>query len=102
MSLLVDTLQPPADEAALLQGLHTRVSPSKLSLFQACRLRFFFRYVLGLKKPKAAVVQVGATVHATLRSWNRARWRQEVPTPGLMYAAYSAAWIAGRAEEPVA
>ena len=101
MSLLVDTLQPRVDEAGVLQHLQQKVSPSRLSLFQACRLKFFFRYVLGLKKPKAAALQVGASVHATLRSWNRARWRQETPAPGLMYAAYSAAWMAGQAEEPV-
>ncbi len=103
MSTLVDTLQPPPMEEQIIQQLQQKVSPSKLSLFQSCRLKFFFRYVLGLKKPKAAALQVGASVHATLKAWNRARWRQEVPSRwNLLYAAYSAAWIAGQHDEPVA
>ena len=102
MSALVDTLQPPPTEVDIIQRLQTKVSPSKLSLFQSCRLKFFFRYVLGLKKPKAAALQVGASVHATLKAWNRARWRQEGPAWNLLYPVYSAAWIAGQAEEPVA
>ena len=85
----------------IIERLQTKVSPSKLSLFQSCRLKFFFRYVLGLKKPKAAALQVGASVHATLKAWNRARWRQEVPAWNLLYPVYSAAWIAGQHDEPV-
>ena len=44
MSALVDTLQPPTNEATIIQQLLQKVSPSKLSLFQSCRLKFFFRY----------------------------------------------------------
>ena len=102
MSMLVDTLQPPPMEDQIIQRLQQKVSPSKLSLFQSCRLKFFFRYVLGLKKPKAAALQVGASVHATLKAWNRARWREEIPAWNLLYPVYSAAWIAGQHDEPVA
>ena len=45
---------------------------------------------------------MGVAVHQVLRAWNRARWRQEAPSPHLMYAAYTAAWIAGQVDEPVA
>ena len=94
MSTLVDTLQPPATEDQTIHQLQQKVSPSKLVLFQSCRLKFFFRHVLRLNKPKAIPLHVGASVHSTLKAWNRARWRQEVPSWGLMYAAYTAAWIA--------
>ncbi len=102
MITLVDTLQPPPMEDEIVHQLQQKVSPSKLGLFQSCRLKFFFRYVLQLNKPKAIALHVGASVHSTLKAWNRARWRQEVPSSGLMYAAYTAAWIAGQTDEPVA
>ena len=102
MSTLVDTIQPPPMEDQIIEKLQQKVSASKLALFQSCRLKFWFRYVLALRKPKAAALQVGASVHATLKAWNRARWRQEVPAWNLLYPVYSAAWTAGQADEPVA
>ena len=102
MSTLVDTLQPPADAAEIIAGLQRRVSASKLSLFQSCRLRFFFRYVLGLQKPKSAALHLGATVHAVLNAWNKARWRRQTPSLADLHASYTAAWQGAQAEEPVA
>ena len=88
--------------AEVLRELMITVSASRLNLFHACRLRFYFRHVLGLSRPKAAALHLGGTVHRTLRIWNRARWRQEAPSWGQLYAAYEEAWILGQAEEPVA
>ena len=102
MSLLVDTLQPPATADETIEKLQQRVSPSKLSLFQSCRLKFFFRYVLGLKKPKTAALHVGVAVHAVLSGWNRARWRQQSLGLADLYASYQEAWKTGQSEEPVA
>ena len=59
MSTLVDTLQPPPTEDQIITELQQKVSASKLTLFQSCRLKFFFRYVLGLRKPKTAALHVG-------------------------------------------
>ena len=92
----------PPTQADTIAQLQQSVSPSRLTLFQSCRLKFFFRHVAKLRKPKTASLHVGVVVHDVLRAWNRARWRQEVPSPHLMYAAYTAAWIAGQADEPVA
>ncbi len=92
---------PPPTQADIIAHLQQSVSPSRLALFQSCRLKFFFRHVLRLRKPKTAALHVGVAVHQVLRAWNRARWRQEAPSPHLMYAAYTAAWIAGQADEPV-
>ena len=94
--------QPVRPRAEILAALTASVSASRLSLFHACRLRFFFRHVLGLTRPKAAALHLGATVHQTLRSWNRARWQQQDVSFGSMYAAYEEAWIMGQAHEPVA
>ena len=102
MSTLVDTLQPPPTEDQIIDNLQQRVSPSKLTLFQACRLKFFFRHVLGLRKPKTAALHVGVAVHAVLSGWNRARWRQQSPGLAKLYASYQEVWRTEQTEEPVA
>jgi putative RecB family exonuclease len=102
MNALVDPLPWPPAEARAIEKLLQSVSPSKLALFQSCRLKFFFRHVLRLKKPKAAALHVGASVHATLKAWNRARWRQEQPSASSMYTTYESTWSSGQSEEPVA
>ena len=58
--------------------------------------------MLGLTRPEAAAVHLGATVHHALRAWNRARWKGKETSFGSMYAAYEEAWIIGQADEPVA
>ena len=89
-------------QAQVIHRLQESVSPSRLALFQSCRLKFFFRHVLQLRKPKSAVLHVGVSVHAVLRAWNRARWQSEMPTTGSMYAAYEDAWSNAQVDEPVA
>ena len=102
MSTLVDTLQPPPTEAQIIEKLQHKVSASKLVLFQSCRLRFWFRYVLGLRKPKTPALHVGVAVHAVLSNWNRARWRQQSPGLAELHASYQEVWRSEQSEEPVA
>ena len=82
-----------------IEDLITTVSASRLSCFQQCRLKFMFRYVLGLKKPKSPALHVGSTVHAVLRHWNMARWRNERPTLKEFHDVYSHLWE--NQEDPV-
>jgi putative RecB family exonuclease len=79
-------------EKEILTGLQEKVSASRLSLFLQCRLKFFFRYVLRLKKPKTPSLHVGNSVHAVLKSWNKARWLQKPLTLKQAHDAYSEAW----------
>ena len=102
MSTLVDTLQPPPTEASIIQRLQQKVSASKLNVFQSCRLKFFFRYVLGLKKPKTAALHVGVAVHAVLKSWNKARWHRQYPSLAELHTAYQDVWTSGQTDEAVA
>jgi len=90
--------EPTRDE--VVQLLQKMVSPSRLSLFLQCRLKFFFRYVLGLKKPKTAALHVGSAVHAVLRSWNRERWLQTPLTLKQLHDEFTKAWT-DTSEEPV-
>jgi putative RecB family exonuclease len=90
--------EPTRDEA--VQRLQKMVSPSRLSLFLQCRLKFFFRYVLGLKKPKSAALHVGSSVHAVLKAWNKARWLQTPLSLKQLHDEFSKAW-SDPSEEPV-
>ncbi|MEQ1858445.1 MAG: PD-(D/E)XK nuclease family protein [Chthoniobacteraceae bacterium] len=91
---------PPPTEAQIISDLRKTVSPSRLTLFLSCRLKFFFRYVLGLTKPKSAALHVGTCVHAVIKSWNKARWKQQPLTLKQLHDEFSKAWT-DEAEEPV-
>ena len=75
MKTLADAPKPkePSEED-IITGLQNTVSASRLSLYLQCRLKFYFRYVLKIKKPKTASLHVGNSVHSALKAWNKARW----------------------------
>ncbi|MCE9610976.1 MAG: PD-(D/E)XK nuclease family protein [Chthoniobacter sp.] len=75
------------------------VSPSRLTLFLQCRLKFYFRYVAQIAKPKTPALHVGSSVHGVLKAWNKARWRQQPLTLMQLHDAYAQAWA--DEEEPV-
>jgi putative RecB family exonuclease len=104
---MIAAAQPMEEAAAseltrdeVVQRLQKMVSPSRLSLFLQCRLKFFFRYVLGLKKPKSAALHVGTAVHAVLKAWNKARWLQTPLSLKQLHDEFSKAW-SDPSEEPV-
>jgi hypothetical protein len=57
--------------------LQNTISASRLSLWLACRLKFYFRYILQVQKPPTPSMHAGSTVHGVLQQWNMARWRRE-------------------------
>ena len=79
-------------EKDILSDLQQTVSASRLGLFLQCRLKFYFRYVLRLTKPKTASLHLGSSVHSVLKSWNKARWLQQPLTLKQAHDAYTAAW----------
>lgn len=54
-----------------------RLSASRLNCWLQCRLKYWFRYVEKIRKPKTASLLVGSVVHLLLKQWNKARWRKE-------------------------
>src|SRR5437588_6894279 len=60
-----------------VEELQKTVSASRLGLWQQCRLKFYFKNVLGLAKPPTPARHVGSVVHTVLQAWNKARWRRE-------------------------
>ena len=102
MNALADA--PPQrepSERAVLTALKETVSASRLTLFLQCRLRFYFRYVLKLKKARTPALHIGNTVHTVLKEWNRARWLQQPLTLRTVHNVYLEAWADNQTEEPV-
>ena len=102
--------QPAVPKGRSREELLATVSASRLGTWLQCRLKFMFRYVLGLTKPNTPARHVGTVVHAVLQQWNLARWRR-APLVGEMIAAvFEQAWgttrddgvIAWKDDEPEA
>jgi putative RecB family exonuclease len=77
------------------------VSATRLNTWLGCSLRYYFKYVLRLKKPKTAATYVGSTVHAVLKQWNRARWRKETLTPEQLEQLFEQSWKTDQQTEKV-
>jgi len=92
---------PPGDGGRSIDDLIASVSASRLTAFLQCRLRFYFRYLLGLAKPKSPALHVGSSVHAVLKYWNRSRWRSEEPGLRQLHDIYSQSWAREQEGEPV-
>jgi CRISPR/Cas system-associated exonuclease Cas4 (RecB family) len=77
------------------------ISASRLQTFHHCRLKFYFRYVLRLQKPKSAALHVGSVVHEVLQAWNRARWKRQRPDLDTLREHFAQHWIEQQALAPV-
>jgi len=84
-----------------ISDLLKSVSASRLILFHQCRLKFFFRSLLGLKKSKSSALFVGSTVHVVLRLWNRARWKKEPLNQDQLREAFAQTWVEDQNLDPI-
>ncbi len=84
-----------------IEELQATVSASKLNLWQTCRLKFFFRYVLRIKHRQTPARYVGSLVHLVLQSWNKARWRKEPHDPAVLKQWFESKWQDQQQEEPI-
>ena len=91
---------PERSEQDIITALQATVSASRLSLFLQCRLKFYFRYVLKLKKAKTPSLHVGNSVHSVLKAWNKARWLRKPLSLKQAHDSYLEAW-ADNTEGPV-
>lgn len=75
----VQVLSPaqPTPKANPIETLQKTVSASRLNTWLQCRLKFYFRYVQQISKPKTASLHVGSVVHLILQAWNMSRWRKQ-------------------------
>lgn len=69
------------------------LSPSSVKSYLSCFLRFFFERVAQIQKPTTVALHVGKSIHATLQSFNLARWRGEDSSETAMEEAFSAHFL---------
>lgn len=91
----------PKNGKRTIEQLIQSVSASRLSTWQQCRLKFFFRYISPIQKPKTAALHLGSSVHETLKFWNKARWKKEQPTLKQLHDVFITAWSIQDNEQPV-
>lgn len=77
------------------------VSASRLQLFHQCRLKFYFRYVLRLAKPRTSALFFGSMVHSVLQSWNLTRWRIGQVDQDALKQKLESEWIQDQKKQPV-
>src|SRR6478735_12730282 len=95
MIALIDTTIRHAPSPKLpsrVEELQKTFSASRLGLWQQCRLKFYFKYVLRVQKPPTGARHVGRVVHAVLQAWNKARWRKEPFVPERFKAIFDGRW----------
>ena len=83
----------PATKEIVKKELTEHVSASRLTTFHQCRLKFYFRYAMGISKPKSPALHVGSAVHEVLKAWNRARWKRQTITQDSMREVFAKTWI---------
>ncbi len=96
---MIATLEPIAAKPKSVAELRQTLSASRLNTWLSCRLKFFFHYVLGIKKPRTAALYVGTSVHGILKLWNRARWRRQSVTVEQLQQQFDTLWQADQAKE---
>lgn len=65
------------------------LSPSSVKSYLSCSLRFFFERVAQIRKSTTVALHVGKAIHATLQSFNLARWQGEDSSETAMEEAFS-------------
>lgn len=76
--MIVALPEPIKTSARSLGELLKTVSASRLGCWQQCRLKFYFKYVLGIPKRTTPSLHIGKVCHAVLQAWNMARWKKQV------------------------
>ena len=99
--MIAPTLPVSATENPIERLLAT-VSASRLGTFHQCRLKFYFRYVLQIKKAKTPALHVGSSVHSVLQEWNMRRWQKFNFYLAGLREYFEKQWAESQVEEKVA
>jgi putative RecB family exonuclease len=95
------TQPEPTQAKDRIEQLQQTVSASRLGLWHSCRLKFFFRYVLQIKKAPTPSMHCGSSVHAVLQAWSMSRWRREPFATERFKALFNVRWLALQAESKI-
>jgi putative RecB family exonuclease len=84
--------EPPQPKTNTIESLQKSASASRLNCWSTCRLKFYFRYVQQITKPKTASLHLGSVVHLVLQAWSMARWRRQPFEIEKFKAAFDKGW----------
>lgn len=104
MIALIDapqSLNLSASAGRSVEELKSSVSGSRLSTWQQCRLKFYYRYVVAIPKATSPALYVGSCIHAVLQAWNLARWRNQSFDVKRARVLFLQLWKSGQEENPV-
>ena len=93
MNAVVENGAVAVVEPMPIEKLKATVSASRLNCWLGCRLKFYFRYVLKITKPKTAALHYGSVVHLVLQQWNMARWRKQPFDISKLRQVFDAGWL---------
>jgi putative RecB family exonuclease len=93
MIAIVENGAGPVAEVSPLEKLKSTVSASRLNCWLQCRLKFYFRYVAKLPKPKTPALHLGSVVHLVLQQWNLTRWRKELFELEKLKQVFATGWL---------
>jgi len=93
MIAIIENGAGPVAEPAPMEKLKRTVSASRLNCWLQCRLKFYFRYVLKLTKPKTAALHFGSVVHLVLQQWNLTRWRRQPFEIAKLKQVFDTGWL---------
>ncbi|BDS05256.1 hypothetical protein NT6N_02960 [Oceaniferula spumae] len=100
---MISTLNPTTDTSA--RGNYGRaldyISASRLSCWQQCRRKHYFRYVANIPSEPSPAMHLGKVVHATLQQWNLWRWDRKPYTMNDLHAAFFHSWEKEQVENTV-
>jgi putative RecB family exonuclease len=96
----IDSPAKPSPQQRIKE-LQKSVSASRLNCWQTCRLKFFFRYVLQIKKAKPAALFMGSMFHSVMQAWNLARWREGRVDAAKLKQQLDQDWQSEQSKEPV-
>ncbi len=102
--MIAPAIAPPTRQPSIkdvLAELSETVSATRIRLWQQCRLKFWFRYVLRLAKPATPALYVGSVVHSVLQTWNLSRWRKQAVDLPKLKESFHTHWIEGQQEQSI-
>jgi len=77
------------------------ISASRLSCWQQCRRKHYFRYVANIPSEPSSAMILGTVVHSALEKWNLWRWDEKSYTRDELQSAFLAAWESELVKHPV-
>lgn len=97
------TLLPaPTEETPAANPALEYLSASRLSCWQQCKRKHYFRYIARIPSQSSPALHLGKVVHATLQRLNHWKWRGEEYDTDALRSVLDNAWDRELQENPVA